>query len=101
MQNVIKTYLRKPDKTPFGVAVMIRSETGEKLMGYSLCSPKDRFDKKLGTVIALRRATDPSLKPQERLAPLVADRRELVCGTYKELEKRASKYFKQDYSEIV
>ena len=56
-QEFKKQYIRKADRTPVGVTVVVTGEDGERYWGYSMCAPCDQFDKKLGTVIALRRAS--------------------------------------------
>ena len=95
MQNtVLKQYIRKPETNePFGVVVLIKDENKFRL-GYSLCNPKDRFSKKMGTAIALARATHPETNNGEVFFPSAQEREILVEENYQKLEKRAIKYFK-------
>jgi hypothetical protein len=95
MQNTIrKQYIRNPKTNePQGVVVLVKDE-GKFLFGYSLCSPRDRFNKKMGTAIALARATHPEAINEEVFYPDVPERKKLVENNYKTLEERAIKYFK-------
>jgi len=94
MEAYLKVYIRDENRTPRGVAVLVRDSDGAKTLAYSLCSPKDSFDKKVGVGIALARASE--IGKDEVLLPLVPDRREEVIVAYQILEKRARKYYKQD-----
>lgn len=94
-KTMIKKYIRDEKRNPHGVVVCVKQEDGKELFGYSLCNPLDKFDKKLGTAIALARATNPKLKPETYLAPLVINRREAVLKSYGEIALAAEKYFKQ------
>lgn len=94
MGKLLKTYIRDEHRNPKGVVVAIHTDDGEFKFGYSLCGPNDKFDKKLGTAIALRRATDPTLGFGQALCPLVSERRELIASYYLGLERRASRYFR-------
>lgn len=96
MQNYLKTYIRDKNRNPKGVAVVVLDEDGQFKFGYSLCCPKDQFDKELGTKIALRRANDRSLGFGQALCPLVPERRELITSYYLGLERRASRYFQTE-----
>jgi hypothetical protein len=93
MTTTLKKYIRDEKRNPKGVVVLVKD--GERFyFGYSLCSPRDKFSKKLGTTIALARATSPLLETDEAMCPLVANRREEVASHYQMLEKQALKYFK-------
>lgn len=89
MQTYIKRYIRrsKEDQTPIGTVVAVKDQ-GKILYGYSLCNPRDKFDKKLGTAIALARATSP--KESE---PKVPYRREIVFEYLDMIEDKAHRYF--------
>lgn len=91
--KMIKRYIRDEHHNPRGVVVLVRDEDGRDYFGYSLCNPSDKFDKKLGTTIALARATSKKLEKNEAFAPLVVDRRELVLDYYLALEDDANKKF--------
>ena len=97
-QNIIKTFIRNPENNnPRGIAVAIR-EGNQLLYGFSLLNTKlDRFDKTLGTNIALKRAYATSY-----LLPEVEERREAVLSAFAHLQERALKYFKDlDPEQIV
>jgi hypothetical protein len=93
MTNILKNYIRDQRNNPVGVVVVVKENKNYRF-GYSLCSPQDRFDKETGTKIAVYRAKAKELGPDQALVPLVPDRREVVLNGYLNLEKRASKYFK-------
>jgi hypothetical protein len=74
----LKRFIRE-EKTrrPIGVAVLIDCEN-PPLLGYSLCAPNDQFDKKLGTAIALARATSgkscfPDVDSRQKLVTIAWD----------------------------
>ena len=93
MKNTIKQYLRNPfTNAPFGVVVVI-NDLGKLKFGFSLCSPNDHFDKKLGTEIAINRATSDKLEENQFFAPTVPERRTLIAYSYRILEERARKEF--------
>lgn len=96
MKNILKIYIRDENKNPKGVAVMVRKKNGQKLFGYSLCCPQDKFDKKIGTEMAILRAKERKLKPDSALVPLVPSRRLQICEAYVRLEQMGESYFKQD-----
>jgi hypothetical protein len=93
MTNILKNYIRDQRNNPVGVVVVVKENENYRF-GYSLCAPQDRFDKETGTKIAIYRAQAKELGIDQALAPLVPDRREVVLNGYLNLEKRASKYFK-------
>ncbi len=84
-QEFKKQYIRRGDRTPVGVTVVVRGEDGGRYWGYSICAPADHFDKKLGTVIALRRASIQ--KPNDWPLPDVPERAALVRKNYMEMLK--------------
>lgn len=86
--NMLKTYIRNEDKSPVGIAVVIK-EGSDLFFGYSLTSPKDQFNKKLGTKIAVERA-----KKYIYSIPFVTDRGDKVIEAYANLRDRAERYFK-------
>lgn len=90
MQTVIKQYIRNTQTDqPRGIALAIRVGN-EVYYGYSLLNTTmDRFNKDLGTKIAIKRA----LSPQYQL-PKVQEREAMVLAAFNELEQRALKYFK-------
>lgn len=95
MKNTIRKQYIRNQKTnePFGVVVLVKDEN-KFLFGYSLCNPKDKFSKKMGTAIALARATHPEVSFDSMFLPDVPERQKLVEENYKTLEQRAIKYFK-------
>ena len=88
---MLKTYILD-DKTGQrrGVAVLVRTDENKILYGFSLCNTRlDRWDKKLGTAIALARATATCYQ-----LPSVEEREYLVLEAFIRLQSRATKYFK-------
>jgi hypothetical protein len=96
-QHTLKTYIRKEGTTqPRGVAVIVKDGTNVRY-GYSLTNLNlDKFDKKLGTAIALARATSPSYQ-----LPKVPERETAVLNAFEHLQNRAIKYFKDVPSENI
>lgn len=98
MQTIIKTYIRdEKTKQPRGIAVAIKN--GDTVdYGFSLCNTRlDKWDKKLGTKIAIGRATAPQYQ-----LPGVPEREKAVLDAFERLEKRAIKYFRDlDYDKIA
>ncbi len=84
-QEFKKQYIRRADRTPIGVTVVVTGEDGKRYWGYSICSPVDHFDKKLGTVIALRRASIQ--EPEKFPLPDVPARASLVHRNYEKMKK--------------
>jgi hypothetical protein len=80
-----KQYIRRGDRTPIGVTVVVTGEDGKRYWGYSICAPVDHFDKKMGTVIALRRASIQ--EPDKWPLPDVVSRANLVEKNYLEMVK--------------
>ena len=52
LNGMRRAYLEETGGDPIGV--IVSTERGK--VGWSLCNPKDRFDKKLGKMIAINRA---------------------------------------------
>ncbi len=95
MQTVIKQYIRDEKNNPRGVAVAVR-ENDEVFYGFSLCNPKDKYDKDQGLKIALARAFAPSYH-----LPDSTDTINTVLKAYEDLESRALRYFKDlQYSQV-
>lgn len=84
-------YLRNENRIPYGCVVAV----GPGMVGYSVCNPKDKFNKELGRQIAIGRANHDltdylSIRNRvpHSLIPVVLD--EVV-----EMDKRSVKYFKE------
>ena len=88
-QTILKTYIRDNNNNPRGVAVVVRS--GDQISyGFSLLNNyRDKFNKKVGTAIAINRANSSSYE-----LPKVSDRESVVLDAFESLEKRSLKYFK-------
>lgn len=96
MQTVIKQYIRDEKKNPRGVAVAVR-ENDEVFYGFSLCNPKDKYNKDQGLKIALARALAPNY-----LLPQSGETSDAVLKAYDELQARALRYFKDlEYSKVA
>lgn len=91
METILKTYIRNKDsKQPRGVAVAIRKDNKVDY-GFSLINAKmDKWDKTLGTKIAIARAEANAYQ-----LPAVPEREEAVLEAFKRLERRALRYFKE------
>lgn len=89
-------YVRLHDRTPIGTIVAVDKDH----IGMSLCNPKDRFSKKIGTTIAKGRAENSHemieiIRGREIKYIGVPDsRRVAVYAHLSKLIKRADKYFK-------
>lgn len=87
-KNIIKQFIRDRKNNPRGIVVAVREENGV-YYGYSLCNPIDRFDKKLGIKIAVARALS-----KDYFLPICPNTQNEIENLFKNLEKRALKYFK-------
>lgn len=91
-EKMLKTYIRGNNGTPIGTAVVVKTKHGNIRYGYSLCNARvDRFNKKLGTKIAVNRAL---ASQHETQYPELGARRDMVMYAYANLAERARKYFK-------
>ena len=90
MENTLINYIRNDDGTPYGVVVATR--IGDNVhFGYSFQNPIDKWDRKKGLKIALSRAEAGSYE-----MPISSSKRfDALAFAYRELEKRAMKYFKE------
>jgi len=76
---------------PFGTIVAI----AEHKVGVSLCSPKDRFNKKLGTLIAQKRAeANACVSIPNRVLDGKSSIESVVASERIKMVDRARKYFK-------
>lgn len=82
-------YIRNKKRQPHGVVVAL-NKGGEILIGYSLCSPHDQWNREKGLKIAKARAeADVAYQlPSEKHTIT------LVKNAMDAIEKRALKYFK-------
>jgi hypothetical protein len=88
-QTILKTYIRDNNNNPRGVAVAVRNDDRVSY-GFSLLNNyRDKFNKKIGTAIAINRASQTSYE-----LPEVPERETLVLDAFINLEKRSLKYFK-------
>lgn len=88
MQTQLIRYIRKSNKTPFGVAVAIL-ENGKVSYGYSVRNKKDKWNRQTGLEVARKRASLESFT-----LPEVKSTNQAVLSTLEELERRALRYFK-------
>lgn len=79
-------YIREENGQPRGVVVAL----GRDKVGWSVCNPRDQFDKQLGRKIAVGRALEGSGTP----IPRVGRKRDYVRETLNEMHERAQRYFK-------
>lgn len=57
MNDLIIQYVRDWKNNPVGCVAHIGFESGHHVLGYSLCHPRDSFDKELAKKIAIGRAS--------------------------------------------
>jgi hypothetical protein len=93
--TVLKTFIRDSNNNPTGVAVVVNQD-GKFGFGYSLVNPdsSDRFDRKIGTAIAVNRAKFALGESRSEEKPDLESRKKPILEAYDALEKRAVKYFK-------
>lgn len=90
-QKYIKEYIREtPKGHPIGVVVAIKVGDKAKL-GFSLCSPRDKFDRKFGDQIAINRALSDSYR-----LPESGYKKQLVLDRIESVGHRARDYFKTE-----
>ena len=94
MATTFKRYIRDEKRNPQGLLVIV-NHNGRNLLGYSFCNPKDTFNKKRATQIAVDRAflyngeLDAGIVTQ--LAP--QKKKQIINEQVKKLESRVAKYF--------
>lgn len=88
MTNTLISYIRNNKGEPKGVVVAVR-EGDEVFYGYSLCSPKDKWNKKQGVKIATARALARIYN-----LPKSSKSCEQIVDSVQRLSNRAVKYFK-------
>ena len=86
MADIIK-YIRKEDKTPIGVVIA----TDKNNIGFSVCSPHDKWDRKIAKVIARGRANKPY--PIQRRVLVSDEVYALLKPVLDDVRLRAGKYF--------
>ena len=91
MQTYLKEYIRKEKKgQPIGVVVAKKVSENKVRIGFSLCNPKDKFDKELGERIALSRAeSDEGFE-----LPKSKKYQDLLYERFFNITRRAERYFK-------
>lgn len=90
-QNVLIEYKRNKQNQPVGVMVAI----GRHALGWSLCSPNDKFDKHLGLHIALHRAAQAAeLGPDKISKNYLSKIPHSMLDLYDKMYHRARLYFK-------
>jgi hypothetical protein len=82
---MIREYIRDANGNLAGVVV----STGPNKIGWSLCNPKDNFDKGMALLIACGRAERGS----NALVPMK------VWPVVNRMKERSSRYFKQGFSQ--
>ena len=91
MQTYLKEYIRnEKNGQPIGIIVAKKVDDDKVRIGFSLCNPKDRFDKTLGEKIALSRAES------ERGYEFPRSKRyqDILMGRISDITRRAKRYFK-------
>ena len=86
MADIVK-YVRDEEGTPFGVVVAVDKES----IGFSICHPKDKWNRGIGKLIARNRA----LKHFSERKTTVSDKTyKLLTPVLTDVKRRAEKYFK-------
>lgn len=89
MKNTLINYIRKSDKTPYGV--VIATKVGDEVRyGYSIQNPVDKWDRSKGLKIAIARAEAGEYQLPRETSKLF----DAVVFSLRSLEKRSMKYFK-------
>jgi hypothetical protein len=89
--EVFTDYLEFPEvgRRPIGVVVAVCGPDGP-VIGWSKCSPKDRFNRKRGTEIAIGR----TVKDTQDISSLPNEYQEAFSKAIVQMNSRAQKYFK-------
>lgn len=95
MKNEIISYIRDDQRTPYGVVVAIK-DGGEIRYGFSMCNPKDKWDKHRGIKIARSRALS-----HDFLLPISKKKQFAITSSLYKLKERAIKYFKNGRENIT
>jgi hypothetical protein len=96
IQTMIKEYIRDDKYNPRGVVVAVK-ENNQVYYGYSLCNPRDKYDKETAMKIAINRA----LCEKGFNLPKVPATRQLIFDKFRSVEARALNYFKDIPQENV
>lgn len=97
MQEYLKEYVRETKGShPIGIVVARKLSDEHVSLGFSLCNPKDKFDKELGEKIALSRAESDS----NFVMPKSAKYQTLLQERFESLTRRAVKYFKVEEENV-
>jgi hypothetical protein len=90
MQKHLKEYVRETKNShPIGIVVAKKIDSDNVRIGFSLCNPKDKFDKVLGENIALNRAESDGFN-----LPESPKYQTLLNERFESLRRRAANYFK-------
>jgi hypothetical protein len=88
METKLIKYIRNEKGEPRGVVMAIR-QGNEVFYGYSLCNPKDRWNRKMGLKIAEARAIAGSYE-----LPKIKKSLKIIEDAFYHLSNRAMNYFK-------
>ncbi len=91
-QTIVK-YIRKGNKTPYGVIVAVKRPDGEVSIDYALCKKGDRFTKAMALEIAIGRA----MKGREDFSRTLP---RSIAKEMSEFNERAAKYYRTTVEEI-
>lgn len=93
MAGVITQYIRRKNKV-IGLLMAAKTDDGDVVIEYSLCSPKDRFDKKLAHKIVVDRIQSANSQ-LERTLP------RSIRKDYTEFVARCERYYKKPKTDMV
>lgn len=82
MTNLLKKYIRKENREPFGVIVGTKEG-----VGWSITSKKDKYNPRIGLTIAINRA---NFNDPKRKLKIPAEIAEMI----EHMDQRRKKYFK-------
>ena len=94
-QTIIK-YIRKGNKTPYGVIVAVKRQDGEVSIDYALCKKGDRFTKAMALEIAIGRAISYRGRTKDSSRTLPRS----IAKEMNEFDERAAKYYRTTVEEI-
>lgn len=95
MSNVIKQYVRGKNNAPVGLMVATVDDENRIILGWSMCSPKDKFDKDKAYLIAYNRMHSKKVQTCGNLGYNLPDE------VFDHFVMRAIKYFQTDHIPFV
>ena len=88
--TILRQYIRNEKKIPIGLMIATLSANGSLLIGWSMCNPSDKFDKKHAELIAMNRMTSEKAQAKRKIGY------NIPVSTYMNFCLRVIKYFQAD-----